>query len=99
MARNLSISSWLGTVEARDRPGTFRPATPSPGRESGEIGALQARPQVGDGRRGVGLVAERIELHPDDARALYMGANGLGALGEREKGLEWARRARDIGAG
>jgi serine/threonine protein kinase/tetratricopeptide (TPR) repeat protein len=47
-------------------------------------------------RRGVGLVAERIELHPDDARALYMGANGLVALGEREKGLEWARRARDI---
>jgi serine/threonine protein kinase/Flp pilus assembly protein TadD len=47
-------------------------------------------------RRGVALVAERIELHPDDARALYMGANGLVALGEREKGLEWARRARDI---
>jgi TolB-like protein/Flp pilus assembly protein TadD len=47
-------------------------------------------------RRGVDLVAERIDLHPDDARALYMGANGLVALGEREKGLEWARRARDI---
>jgi serine/threonine protein kinase/Flp pilus assembly protein TadD len=47
-------------------------------------------------RRGVALVAERIELHPDDARALYMGANGLVALGEQEKGLEWARRARDI---
>jgi len=47
-------------------------------------------------RGGVDLVAERIELHPDDARALYMGANGLVAMGEREKGLEWARRARDI---
>ena len=42
------------------------------------------------------LVDERLELHPDDARALYMGANGLVALGEKEKGLEWARRARAI---
>jgi non-specific serine/threonine protein kinase len=47
-------------------------------------------------RRGVDLVAEHIDLHPDDARALYMGANGLVALGELEKGLDWARRARQI---
>jgi non-specific serine/threonine protein kinase len=56
--------------------------------------------QVEDARaarqRGVALVAERIELHPDDARALYMGANGLVALGEQEQGLEWARRARAL---
>ena len=42
------------------------------------------------------LVEERLELYPDDARALYMGANGLVALGESAKGLEWARRARAI---
>jgi non-specific serine/threonine protein kinase len=47
-------------------------------------------------RKGVALVEERLELYPDDARALYMGANGLVALGEREKGLEWAHRARAI---
>ena len=47
-------------------------------------------------RRGVKLVEERLELYPDDARALYMGANGLVALGERDRGLEWARRARAI---
>jgi TolB-like protein/Flp pilus assembly protein TadD len=46
--------------------------------------------------RGVALVAKHIDLHPDDARALYMGANGLVALGEKDKGLEWARRARRI---
>jgi TolB-like protein/tetratricopeptide (TPR) repeat protein len=46
--------------------------------------------------RGVALVAKHIDIHPDDARALYMGANGLVALGEKEKGLEWARRARRI---
>jgi serine/threonine protein kinase/tetratricopeptide (TPR) repeat protein len=46
--------------------------------------------------RGVALVERHIDLHPDDARALYMGANGLVALGERDKGLDWARRARRI---
>ncbi len=46
--------------------------------------------------RGVAQVERHIDLHPDDARALYMGANGLVALGEKAKGLEWARRARKI---
>ena len=46
--------------------------------------------------RGVALVEERLELYPDDARALYMGANGLVALGKKGQGLEWARRARKI---
>jgi serine/threonine protein kinase/Flp pilus assembly protein TadD len=46
--------------------------------------------------RGVALAERHVDLHPDDARALYMGANGLVALGEREKGLDWARRARRI---
>ena len=47
-------------------------------------------------RRGVALVSDRVELHPDDSRALYMGANGLVALGDKERGLAWARRAREI---
>lgn len=43
--------------------------------------------------QGAGGVAEipsilDPELFPDDARALYLSANGLVALGEREKGLE-----------
>jgi serine/threonine protein kinase/Tfp pilus assembly protein PilF len=46
--------------------------------------------------RGVALVEKHVDLHPDDARALYMGANGLVALGQKEKGLDWARRARRI---
>jgi serine/threonine protein kinase/Flp pilus assembly protein TadD len=46
--------------------------------------------------RGVALVEKHVDLHPDDARALYMGANGLVALGQKVKGLAWARRARHI---
>ena len=47
-------------------------------------------------RRGIELAEARLELHPDDSRALYMGANGLVAVGEKERGLEWARRARAL---
>lgn len=46
--------------------------------------------------RGLALVGRHIDLHPDDARALYMGAIGLIALGEKDKGRDWARRARKI---
>jgi TolB-like protein/Flp pilus assembly protein TadD len=40
------------------------------------------------------LAAEKhLELHPDDARALYLGANSLCQLGERARSLDWASRA------
>jgi len=44
-------------------------------------------------RRGIRLAEASWKLNPDEARALYMGANGLVALGEFDRGLEWARRA------
>ena len=44
-------------------------------------------------RRGVVVAEQRLLASPEDARALYMGANGLVALGERERGLEWVERA------
>ncbi len=44
-------------------------------------------------RRGLKVAETRLALHPDDVRALYMGANALVALGENERGLDWAQRA------
>jgi serine/threonine protein kinase/cytochrome c-type biogenesis protein CcmH/NrfG len=44
-------------------------------------------------RRGVRIAEEQLRLQPDDVRALYMGANGLVALGETKRGLEWVDRA------
>ena len=44
-------------------------------------------------RRALKIIEKHLELHPDDARALYMGAGGLCAMGERQRALEWARRA------
>ena len=42
-------------------------------------------------RRGVALAEQHIRLNPGDARAIYMAANGLVALGETERGREWAQ--------
>jgi len=47
-------------------------------------------------RLGVERARRRLELDPDDARALYMAANGMAALGEREGAREWAQRARAL---
>jgi len=39
-------------------------------------------------------VAERhLELHPDDSRALTLGAGCWISAGEQEKGIRWAERA------
>jgi len=43
--------------------------------------------------RGIELAEERLKLYPDDARAVYMAANGMAALGQRERAAEWAERA------
>jgi serine/threonine protein kinase/Flp pilus assembly protein TadD len=44
-------------------------------------------------RRTWQLAEKHLELHPDDARALYLGAVALCQLGERSRSLDWARRA------
>jgi adenylate cyclase len=47
-------------------------------------------------RKALELANQQMRRHPDDVRALYMGANALVALGETDEGLSWARRARTI---
>lgn len=47
-------------------------------------------------RSGLALVEAHLERVPDDPRARYLGANALVALGERDKGLAWARMARGL---
>ena len=39
------------------------------------------------------LVERYVELNPDDPRALCLGAIELAHLGQRERGLEWAKRS------
>ncbi|MGA2270578.1 MAG: tetratricopeptide repeat protein [Bryobacteraceae bacterium] len=47
-------------------------------------------------KRGIEVAERHLRLNPDDARALYMAANGLVALGERAQGQQWAERALTI---
>jgi TolB-like protein/Flp pilus assembly protein TadD len=44
-------------------------------------------------RRSYDAARKHLELNPDNPRALYMGAAALVELGEREKALDWTRRA------
>jgi TolB-like protein/Flp pilus assembly protein TadD len=44
-------------------------------------------------RRGLQVAERHLELNPDDARALTLGAAALMQLGERERALDWVGRA------
>jgi non-specific serine/threonine protein kinase len=44
-------------------------------------------------RRAYQVAERHLELHPDDARALYLGSISLCVLGERARSLDWASRA------
>jgi len=44
-------------------------------------------------RKGLRVILRHLDLHPDDARALYLGANLFCHLGERDKCLDFTRRA------
>jgi len=49
-------------------------------------------------RRGLEAAERHMKLHPDDARALYLGAFALCQLGERARSLDWADQALQIDA-
>jgi len=46
--------------------------------------------------RTIEIIEKHLELNPDDARALYFGANALAKLGNREKALDWLGRSRAV---
>ena len=46
--------------------------------------------------RGLSAAQKHLLLHPEDARALYFGANALSQVGDKERSVEWASRALTI---
>jgi adenylate cyclase len=44
-------------------------------------------------RAALARTERHIEVHPEDARALYLGAHSLQQLGDPERALKWAARA------
>jgi non-specific serine/threonine protein kinase len=47
-------------------------------------------------RRSLDAAERQVAMHPDDARALYLGASALCELGHEGRGLQWANRALEI---
>jgi len=47
-------------------------------------------------RTGIAIAERHLQLHPDDARALYMAANGMAALGDRTRARQFAEHALEI---
>jgi TolB-like protein/Tfp pilus assembly protein PilF len=47
-------------------------------------------------RKGLQVAERHLELNPDDARALTLGAGALIQFGERDRALEWSTRALTI---
>jgi serine/threonine protein kinase/Flp pilus assembly protein TadD len=44
-------------------------------------------------RRGLDAAEKHLEIHPEDARAVYFGANALTQLNDKDRALKWAERA------
>ncbi|HYN14710.1 MAG TPA: tetratricopeptide repeat protein [Terriglobales bacterium] len=44
-------------------------------------------------RRGLAAAEKHLEIHPEDARAVYFGANALTQLDDKERALKWAEHA------
>lgn len=47
-------------------------------------------------RRALSIIERHLERYPEDARALYLGATGWAAIGDRKRALEWVERALSI---
>ena len=46
--------------------------------------------------RSLEAIERHVEFHPDDSRAIYLGATALIDLGQRDRAFEWIRRAEAI---
>jgi serine/threonine protein kinase/Flp pilus assembly protein TadD len=90
-AANLEEAVRQFEEAARVRPEDYQAALLSTGPLKGLGRDEEARAAL---RRGLAVVEKHLELNPDDARALYLGAGALIQLDERERALEWAGRAR-----
>ncbi len=47
-------------------------------------------------QEGIQIVERILRLNPGDTRAFYMGANGLVALGQKERGIRWLQQALNL---
>jgi adenylate cyclase len=59
-------------------------------------GLGREREAVAEARKAIKIVERHLEWHPDDVRALHLGAGSLIAMGEIERAEGWLKRALQI---
>jgi TolB-like protein/Flp pilus assembly protein TadD len=91
----LAQGQWFEAAPLFEKAASIRP-------EDYQAPSFLAAAYAGQGRiheaskashRAVGVIERWIDLNPDDARALNLGATIWSNLGQHEKALEWARRS------
>jgi TolB-like protein/class 3 adenylate cyclase/Flp pilus assembly protein TadD len=87
---NLKKAAWLFETAHQSRPDDYQ-AMLLAGQCYDVLGmqenALECR------QKGVKITEDLLQLNPGNIRALYLGANGLVAMNEKAKGLQWLQRA------
>ncbi|MGI9233215.1 MAG: TPR end-of-group domain-containing protein [Woeseiaceae bacterium] len=59
-------------------------------------GAGQHEQARDEARQAIKVVEKHLEYHPDDVRALHLGAGSLIVLGDTEKAISWLNRGLEI---
>ena len=59
-------------------------------------GAGQIEKARDEARQGIEVVEKHLEFHPDDVRALHLGAGSLIVLGDTDKAMNWLKRGLEI---
>ena len=94
----LAQGRWSEAAPLFERAAELRP-------EDYQAASFLASAYAGQGRiheaskashKAIGVIERWLDLNPDDARALNLGATILSNLGQHEKALEWARRSLSI---
>ena len=91
----LAQGKWFEAAPLFEKAASLRP-------EDYQAPSFLAAAYAGQGRiheaskashKAVGVIERWLDLNPDDARALNLGATIWSNLGQHEKALEWARRS------
>jgi len=59
-------------------------------------GAGKIEQAIEEARQAIEVVENHLEFHPDDVRALHLGAGSLIVLGESDRAISWLRRGLEI---
>jgi len=95
MAARLAQGQWFEAAPLFEKAAAIRP-------DDYQAPSFLAAAYAGQGRiheaskashKAVGVIERWLDLNPDDARALNLGATIWSNLGQHEKALEWARRS------